>query len=355
MRITSLTVEPWTLPLLAPFQIAQRTATSANNVKVELVTEQTTGLGACAPVFYVTGESVDSVVSAISGAAPTFVGLDGSDLPSLLAAAKASCGTQPAALAGLELAIYDLWAKLNGTDMKKHFGGSIGSVVTDMTIPIVDAETAERSARDLAARGFDTLKVKVGDPNGLQADLDRIDAVRRASPKARLRIDANQGFTPLGAIDFINRVAASDAPIDFIEQPVVKTDFVGLKTVREQSPYPVFADEACCTPEHARALIDMNAVDGIVVKLMKSGLSGAIEILQICRDSGIKTMMGCMLESGIGIAAALAIGIGYDADLFDLDSHQLLAPVQGLSVPFACRDNLLVWQDGFHGWGTITG
>lgn len=310
-------------------------------------------MGVAAPVFYVTGETVDTVTSTIQSAASSMIGLDALDLSSLLAAAKSCCEAQPAALAGLELAVYDLWAKLTSTDLREHFGGGARSVQTDMTIPIVDAIQAEQSASSLTALGFSYLKVKVGDPQGVRADIERVDAVRRAAPDARLRIDANQGFTPELALGFINHLFSEDAPVDFIEQPVVKTDHNGLRAVRDQSPYPIFADESVCSAIDAQTLIDLKAVDGIVVKLMKSGVSGAIEILEICRNSGTKTMMGCMLESGLGISAAMAIGIGYKTDLFDLDSHRLLSPIPGLTLPFHCDQDMLIWDGDAYGWGTL--
>jgi L-alanine-DL-glutamate epimerase-like enolase superfamily enzyme len=354
MPITSLLAEPWTLPLIAPFRVAQRSATSATNVKIEIAADGIAGVGACAPVSYVTGESVDSVLGAYANAASVFKGQNATDLAGMLHLAHSLCGHQPAALAGLELAVYDLWAKLTSTDLRVQFGGPETSVVTDMTIPIVDEHEAGLAAATLFRQGFYTLKVKVGDPAGINADFRRIDAVRKAAPEARMRIDANQGFTPDQAVLFLEWIKSEGINLEFIEQPVKKDDHKGLRFVRENSPYPVFADEAVCTPDDARELISLNAVDGIVVKLMKSGISGAVQILQLCRHFGIKTMMGCMLETGIGISAAMAIGIGYGVDFYDLDSHRLLSPIPGLTLPFECVGNLLEWRGGVYGWGQLS-
>jgi L-alanine-DL-glutamate epimerase-like enolase superfamily enzyme len=351
MPITSLLAEPWTLPLIAPFRVAQRSATTANNVKIEITADGILGVGACAPVSYVTGETVDSVLESYANGASAFNNYDATDLHGMLHLAKSLCANQPAALAGLELAVYDLWAKTTSTDLRTWFGGPETSVVTDMTIPIVDAHEAGVAAAELFRQGFYTLKIKVGDPSGINADFDRIAAVRKFAPDVRLRIDANQGYTPDQAIRFLEWIRSEGIDLEFIEQPVKKDDHNGLKLVRENSPYPVFADESVCSFEDARQLISLNAVDGIVVKLMKSGLSGAAQILKLCRDFGIKTMMGCMLETGIGISAAMAIGIGYGVDYYDLDSHRLLAPIPNLTVPFECQGNLLVWRDGVYGWG----
>jgi len=91
-------------------------------------------------------------------------------------------------------------------------------------------------------------------------------------------------------------------------------------------------------------------VDGINVKLMKSGIGGALEIIALCRAAGRKLMLGCMLETGLGIAAAAQIAAGTGAfDFLDLDSHRLLRPVPGLSGGFAVDGEELV-IDGGAGW-----
>jgi L-alanine-DL-glutamate epimerase-like enolase superfamily enzyme len=291
-------------------------------------------------------------MATLGRAETALAGLRASDITELLQGAASVCAGHPAALAGLEMALFDLWGKTQGIGLRQHFGGRSNQLVTDMTIPIVSAAEAETSARDLFSLGFAALKIKVGDPAGLEADWARIEAVRRGAPTARLRLDANQGLTTDSAARLIERLERAGAPVDLIEQPVAKHDHAGLRAIRELSPYPVFADESACTPSDVRRLLESKAVDGVVVKLMKSGLSGALEILDLCAQSGTKTMMGCMLESGLGIAAALAITLGRGTVEFaDLDSHQLLAPIGSLDVPFDCDADRLIWNRDAPGWG----
>jgi L-alanine-DL-glutamate epimerase-like enolase superfamily enzyme len=200
-------------------------------------------------------------------------------------------------------------------------------LVTDITISLVTPEQAEQAARSAFEDGFQTLKMKVGSADGPEADLERIAAVMRAAPGARLRLDANQAFSPDDAIDFSKKAVAICSKIELMEQPVSKEDFFGLRYVRERSPLPIFADESVQTPAQAKRLIELDAVDGINVKLMKSGILGLLDIATLCRLAGVKLMIGCMLESRLSLSAAVIIAAGTGCfDYIDLDAHRLLTP-----------------------------
>lgn len=337
MPIVSVQARPWTLSLVAPFMIARRTAVAARNVQIAVRTDDpcVTGWGESAPVSYVTGETVESVQSAIAGAAPSLAGRDADSLDELWAHAAALLPDAPSARAGLEMALADLWGKTHQVPLWSRFGGAARTLTTDMTVPLVPPAQAAALASDAWRDGFGALKVKVGDPDGPDADLARIAAIVQAAPKARLRIDANQAFLPDAAVAFTEALERTGALVDLLEQPVAKEDLAGLRYVRERVGVPVFADEAARDPTHVRRLLEDDAVDGVNVKLMKSGLAGALEIVALCRAAGKLLMLGCMLESRLGIAAASQIAGGLGAfDFLDLDSHRLLSPVKGLSGGF---------------------
>ena len=141
-----------------------------------------------------------------------------------------------------------------------------------------------------------------------------------------------------------------------LEQPVDKDDWPGLKYVRDHVPVPVFADEAARDVPSVLRLLQEDAVDGINVKLMKSGLVGALQIIAFCRAAGKKLMLGCMLESGLGIAAAAQIAGGTGAfDFLDLDSHRLLAPLRTDPVGSQLRAGHAPRGDAGPGWGVTVG
>ncbi len=354
MRIVSVRAEAWTLPLVAPFVIAARTATEARSVRVTVTTDTSVvGLGASAPVGYVTGESVETVLAALAEAGAALEDHSADEWEPLLALAADSLGDAPAARAGLEMALLDAWARGQNRSLWAHFGGAQARLTTDVTIPLVAPAEAARLGREAWADGFRALKLKVGDAAGPEADLTRIQAVAAALPGVWLRIDANQAFTPDAAVAFTKKLLASGAAVELLEQPVAKEDVAGLKFVRrEVNPLgvPVFADEAARSVAEVRTLIAEDAVDGVNVKLMKSGITGALEIIALCRAAGKMLMLGCMLETGLGIAAAAQIAAGTGAfDYLDLDSHRLLRPVPGLSGGFHVDGDALLIDSGA-GW-----
>ena len=99
------------------------------------------------------------------------------------------------------------------------------SLTTDLTIPIVPPAEAAALAAAAFGEGFRHLKIKVGDPQGHDADLARVAAIAGVAPGIRLRIDANQGFDPDGAVQFARALAATGAEVELLEQPVDKDDW----------------------------------------------------------------------------------------------------------------------------------
>jgi len=356
MEIRTVRAELWSLPLHAPFAISQRIAYTAENVFIFLDCMgddgPVTGCGASAPVAYVTGETTDTVLAAVAGIERRLSGIRLFSRDEALEIVNEELASMPAARAGLEIAIYDAWGKANGRSLWQLFGGAQPSVQTDITIPITPPAAAGVLAAKAAEAGFNILKIKVGACEGPEEDLARIRAIAQSAPASRIRIDANQAFAAAAAIDFIHKLGGITDRIELIEQPVVHSDIEGLKTVRGAIDYPVFADEAVCTAEDARRLIEHDAVDGINIKLMKSGITGALEIIDLCKAAGKKLMIGCMLETELGIAAAAQLAAGTGAfDHIDLDSHRLLAPVPQITGGITHAGDIITVDTHAAGWG----
>ncbi|HEY3331357.1 MAG TPA: dipeptide epimerase [Capsulimonadaceae bacterium] len=353
---TILDARPWTLPLRAPFKIAKRTAHEAQNVLVTFTNgDGLVGYGAAAPAAYVTGETIESVLDLVNGQALALANLDPSRIGPLLDLCAEAFADAPSARAAVEMAALDLWAKHHKSNLWHHFGARRTSIATDLTIPIVEPAEATRLVQAAVKDGFEHFKIKVGGPEGHDADIARIRAIVNAAPDAGIRVDANQGFDAEGAIRLAKELVEVAPNIELLEQPVSEEDTAALKYVRDHVSIPIFADEAAQTPASVRRLIKEEAVDGINIKLMKSGIGGALEIIAICHAAGVKLMLGCMLESRLSLTAALFIAAGTGAiSYIDLDSHYLICPDPKRSGGFDERGPEMIVNTNGHGWG-VTG
>lgn len=318
------------VPLVEAFETSQRRATSSPIVIVELRSGDVTGYGEATPVRYVTGENVSTVIHDIATAAEA---LEGARLSEYRLSAKKLAEVLPygkSARAGIEMAIFDAFCKTLDIPLYAYLGGAPLRIETDATIPICPPQHAREKAIELAADGFRFFKVKVGKNN--DEDIARVISIHEGVPGCSFIIDANQGFAPTQAVDFMEELLKRGLNIRAFEQPVEAADLDGMRHVTEHVDVPVFADESAQTPADVIEIIRYGAANGVNVKIQKSGMVGSMEIKSICRASGFELMFGCMLESKIGQSAACHIGCGTNAfTVFDLDSDMFLdqQPVRG--------------------------
>ena len=318
------------LPLLEPWETAQRRATSSPTVIVELTAGSVTGHGEATPVRYVTGEDTSTVVKDIAVAAEA---LKDARLSEYRLSAMRLAEALPngrSARAGIEMAILDAHCKALGIPLYAYLGGCPIPMETDVTIPMVSPDRARERAAEMSARGFTQFKVKVG--KNEEEDLARIMAIVEGAPGCSFILDANQGFTPPQAVGFIKSLVERGLRIRLLEQPVDAADLAGMRYVTDHAGVPVFADESAQTPSDVLDVVRSGAASGVNVKIMKAGMVGAIDIVSICRAAGLELMFGCMLESKLAQSAAVHIACGTNAfSVFDLDSDLILAhqPVTG--------------------------
>lgn len=239
-----------------------------------------------------------------------------------------------AAACALESACWDWLGKRAGLPVWRLLGIDRSRMAkTSVTVGINPPERAAEVARDWIERtGSRCLKIKLGSPDGIDHDQAQYLAVRAAAgPGARLRVDANGGWSADDARMMIAFLADHDC--DYVEQPIAPGNEDILKSLRP-SPIPIFLDESI----HQAADIPKFApwIDGVNTKLMKTGgIDEALRVLAVARACGLSTMIGCMGESSLAIAAGAHIAASFDH--VDLDSHlNLIAdPWTGLE-----------WSDG---------
>jgi L-alanine-DL-glutamate epimerase-like enolase superfamily enzyme len=332
VRIESLTPIPIQIPLARPFESARRRTTCAENVWVRArLSDSAEGWGEASPAAYVTGEDLASVQDAIPLASRALEGLDADRAVSWQDRLRELLPESPTARAAVEIALTDALARRAGWPLWRWLGGARRCLVSDLSIPICPPEEAAEAAVRAVRAGFRHLKIKVGGTSE-EEDEARVRAICSAAPGTLLRVDANQGFQPDGALAFAQRLLAADVPLQLLEQPVAAADWEGMAYVTARAPVPVIADESVKSPADALRVAREGAAHGINIKLAKSGLTDSLAIIAIARAAGLQLMLGCMMESDLGIAAAVHLACGTGAFRYlDLDSHLLI----GLSPPFA--------------------
>ncbi len=180
-------------------------------------------------------------------------------------------------------------------------------VGVNATIPSLAAAAAAEAARHSVESGFTTLKVKAGAERETALLVERIRVIREAiGPDVRLRLDVNGAWDLATAEDRISAVARFD--IEYVEQPLAGHDVDGLAQLRRRVRVPIAADEAAASVQAARALLAADAVDALVVKPARVGGPAAVaEIAELAADRGVPVVISTQFETGVGIAAALAI------------------------------------------------
>lgn len=323
--ISDISVEAYDLPLAEPFETSLGTREHARNVLVTVETDAGgRGYGEGSPLPPVTGECQEAAVATARAAASIVEGRELANYRSLVAEVRDAFPGTVSALFAVETAVLDAYCRDRGLALSELFGGAPSRVRTDITIPMLPAAAAATRAETAAAAGFDHLKVKTG--VDVAADVERVAAVHEAAPDAALKVDANQGWTPVEAEQFVSRLASRGVPLALLEQPVAKDDVRGLARVRDRVSVPVAADEAVFTPADATRVVREDAADVLNVKLGKSGPLHAAAIAEIAAGASLDLMFGCMLESAVGIhtSAHLVAGLGI-VDYVDLDGNLLFA------------------------------
>jgi L-alanine-DL-glutamate epimerase-like enolase superfamily enzyme len=315
------------LPLENPFTISRGTQTDAENVIVRITDEGgMTGIGGAAPAVHY-GETAGTVEAVLPELLSIVEAVDDPHAFHEVEARMASAiGDNPAARAAVSIAVHDLAAKRLGVPLYRLWGlDPSAAPATSYTVGLDETERVREKAADAVEAGYPVLKIKLG----TDRDRELIDAVRDAAPDARLRVDANEAWTPREAVAKSEWLAERD--VEFVEQPVPAEDPEGLRFVYERSALPVAADESCVTLSDIPAIADRCDIANL--KLMKTGgLLEAKRMIATARAHGLEVMCGCMIESNASIAAAAQLAPLLD--YADLDGSLLLAedPYDGIGM-----------------------
>jgi L-alanine-DL-glutamate epimerase-like enolase superfamily enzyme len=312
-RALELTFRRATLQLAEPFRISRETSVTEDVLWVEIVHDGVSGFGEAQPQSHY-GESVEGAEAFLADAG----GLLGDD-PFALEAVGRRLGELPgnqAAKAAVDGALHDLVGKLAGEPTWRLLGLERGGPPTSWTVWLGDPDDMARRAERADDGRFRRLKLKLGGRDGL--DVERVRAVRGVTALP-LQVDVNEYWERDEALAGVRELATLG--VQYVEQPLPAGDPGGAQLKRE-SPLPIYVDEDVHTLATVAACAER--AHGINIKLAKSGgLREAIRMAHAARALGLGVMLGCMIESGLGIAAAAQMGSL--CDHLDLDGNLLIA------------------------------
>ena len=305
-----------------PFTIARGTKETVPNVVVKLTANGVTGLGEAGPNSRY-NEDADSVINFLNQLPSSFFNEINSAAELRKKLQQIDQPVQSAKTA-LEMAWLDWWGKNKGQPLWKLWDApSQTTPTTSFTIGLDDISVMQQKVE--GAKDYPILKVKLG----TDRDNEIIRGIREVSDQI-IRVDANEGWQDLAAAKEAIRFLA-DQNIEFIEQPMPSSCKEGLAELKEWSPLPIIADESFVGREYLDEIADQ--FDGINIKLQKVGsLIEAYKLIEKARERNLSVMIGCMIESSLGISAGALLGTW--ADYVDLDGHLLISndPFSGLTL-----------------------
>jgi L-alanine-DL-glutamate epimerase-like enolase superfamily enzyme len=306
------------LQLNHPFKISRR-ATDAYREVISV--EIDGGIGETAPAkFY--GETVQTVEKALATLSSA---LDGNldEIQDVMARIESTLDGNYAAKSAIDMALHDRLGKKLGIPLYKLWGlNPQKTPCTSFTIGL--DEPAVMAEKALQAEAYPILKVKLG----TLRDIEILQTLRNVTDKP-IYVDANTAWTPKEAVDKIRQLAQYG--VELIEQPTKPEDIAGLKYVSEHSELPIIADESVKRTSDIPVLAE--AVDGINIKLVKcGGLLEAFRMIHVARAHSLLVMIGCMIESSLGITAAAHLTPL--VDYADLDGNLLISndPYTGVTL-----------------------
>ncbi|MBI1368719.1 MAG: dipeptide epimerase [Planctomycetes bacterium] len=307
-----LTLRTYTLPLEYAFTTAHHSKTHAQTVIVELADGELRGYGEAPDNFYFNA-TPDKTLAAIESVRE-IVERAPLDPRNFYEALREPLSRHPFALCALDEAMWDMHGKSMGKPLWEIWGlAAPGGLVSDYTIGLDTLEAMKGKLADHA--GWPVYKIKLGTDDDV-----RIVRELRGTTDAVLRVDANCAWSAEQTVE--NAAALAALNVEFIEQPMKADQWDAMEKVHAASALPIIADESCLSMADVERCAGRFA--GVNVKLTKSGgLTPALAMLRRARELGLRTMVGCMTETTIGISAAAQLVPLLD--YADMDGATLLA------------------------------
>lgn len=311
MRISAARLRPYRLRLRKTLETAHQRFDERRGVLLELEAEDgTTGFGDACPLLGFGMEDLGRAEDVLARCAAELPGRElGGDDDAWLERLDAIDPAAPCARGALDTALIDLAARAKGSSFAARLSGTADEVHRRTSLPSSTLITGDgledlaTGAREAAAAGFTTFKLKLG-VGSMHDDRARVAALRQAiGPDARLRVDANGAWSERIAAAALGWLA--DLGVELIEQPVAADRIDALARLRAMGRLPIAADESASSPAGALRVLEAGAADVIVLKpAALGGPTRALALARSARARGCAVFVTTLLDSAIGVAAA---------------------------------------------------
>ena len=331
--ITKIEIIKLDIPYIEPFIISLGVIKEAKNIALKIHTNQEGlyGLGEASPFPLITGDTQGSDFELAKVLSRALLKKNPLEIEDRISDLNRDVKFNPTIKSAFDMALYDILGKYSNMPLYALWGGKNNrSITTDMTVSINTPEVMAKAALAFKKDGFPAIKAKIGGKT--KDDVARIQSIRAAiGMKMPLRVDANQGWDTITAINTLKAIAPFD--IEHCEAPIPRWNYSDLAYVRANSPIAIMADESLFDDHDAYRLANLNACDYFNIKLAKSGgLNNALKIISIAEAAGIQSQVGCMSESRLALTALTHLAMARKNIVhFDIDSALMLAddPVTG--------------------------
>ena len=312
-NIKSIDFSKYQIPLKNRFETALRSITEFDvfQLKVNLLSGETL-IGEVVVTPVITQISEDTLRADVENILiPTFENFDLKDPNDFYELLQLKLPNNPTARALGDLTQYS-------------FKNSSKSLVvkTDVTIPISQGIELEKLVKLRLEEGFNSLKIKLNQDT-LSNNIEKMKILNDLTPQeCAIRIDPNQSWDTIYSLEFLERTNSLGIQIEYLEQPIHRSDISGLAFIRRNTNTEIMADEACFDLKDLRKIIDLEAADWVNIKILKAGgVTPAKKLAEEVLRNNLKLSFGCMIESPIGVGAAMSLAHQYAPNqTHDLDA-----------------------------------
>ncbi len=320
--LTGLTTKKH-LSIFIPFTISKESLTGADIVLVTLQAQGgETGVGEASPFPSLTGDTVLVAYETIKTYLPELYQKSTEAALDFLKTRRDIIRSQSVtAFTALEMAVWDLHGKLTGQSLSSIWGNAnLPGIETDITMPIMPSSAVGEFWQLFAKYNFPIVKVKVS--GHVDEDIAMIEALKKITPSStKFTLDGNQAYQVETAAKLVQALDKIKVHPLFFEQPLAEDDWSGHKTLSSKIAIPICLDETVKTVADAQRVVREQTASMINLKIMKSGISETLGIIDVAVKNGIKLMIGGMFETEIAMGTSLQMACGTGKISFvDLDT-----------------------------------